>query len=76
MEQRKKLIESETQQKWYSMPHGQNTFVGGSVKLLAWNANRLFDVKVQRKVSRNGVLVKKARAARGGMTGVLYILQA
>ena len=76
MKQQEKLIESETQQKWYSMPHGQNTFVGGSIKLLAWSANRLFDVKVQRKVSRKGVLVKKARVACGGMTGVLYIWQA
>ena len=73
MEQQEKLIESETQQKWHVMPNGQNTFVGGSIKLLAWSANRL---KVQRKVSRKGVLVKEARVACGGMTGVLYIWQA
>ena len=67
---------SEAQQKWHVMPNGQNTFVGGSIKLLAWSANRLFDVKVQRKVSRKCVLVKKARIACGGITGVLYIWQA
>ena len=76
MKQQEKLTKSETQQKWHVMPNGQNTFVGGSNKLLIGKANRLFDVKVQRKVSRKGVLVKKARVACGGMTGVLYIWQA